>query len=70
MKTTWNIIKSVSGRQNEHKTSKYQNSPDSFNKLFLSIAKKKLVIILNIVVGKITALIIHQLERLKELLTP
>ena len=40
IKTTWNIIKSVSGRQNEHKTSKYQNSPDSFNKLLLSIAKK------------------------------
>jgi hypothetical protein len=52
-----------------HKTSKQQNSPDSFNKLFLSIPKK-LVIILNIVVGKITALIIHHIERLKELLTP
>ena len=31
MKTTWIIIKSVSGRQNEHKTSKKQNSGDFFN---------------------------------------
>ena len=34
------IIKPVSGRQNEHETSKYQNSPDSFIKFFLSIVKK------------------------------
>jgi hypothetical protein len=40
IKTTWNIIKSVSGRQNEHNTSKQENSPDSFNKFFLSIAEK------------------------------
>lgn len=40
METTWNIIKSVSGRQNEHKTSKQQTSPDTFNKFFLSLAEK------------------------------
>ena len=40
MKTTCDILKSVSGRQNEHKTSKYQNLPDSFNIFFLSIAEK------------------------------
>jgi len=34
MKTKWNIIKSVSGRQTEHETSKYQYSPDSFNNFF------------------------------------
>ena len=39
MKTSWYIIKSVSGRQKEHKTSKYQNSLDSFNIFFLSIAE-------------------------------
>ena len=38
MKTNWDVIKSVSGR--EHKTSKYQNSLDSFYIFFLSIAEK------------------------------
>ena len=33
MKTTWDIIKSVSVRQNEHKTSKYQNSNKSFTNI-------------------------------------
>jgi hypothetical protein len=40
MKTMWDVIKSVSGRQNEHKTSKYQYSPNSFNIFFLTIAEK------------------------------
>jgi hypothetical protein len=34
MKTTWNIIKSETGRLNGHTTSKYQNTPDTFNKYF------------------------------------
>jgi hypothetical protein len=40
MKTTWNIIKSETGRLNGHTTSKYQNTPDTFNKYFSSIAGK------------------------------
>jgi hypothetical protein len=40
MKTTWNIIKSETGRLNEHITNNYQNSPDTFNKYFSSIAGK------------------------------
>jgi len=36
IKTVWNIIKSVSGRQSEQKISKYENSLDSFNRFFLS----------------------------------
>jgi hypothetical protein len=40
IKTTWNIIKSETGRLNGHKTSKYQNTPDTFNKYFSSIAAK------------------------------
>jgi hypothetical protein len=70
IKTTWNMIKSVSSRQNEHRTSKQRNSPDSCNKFFLSIAKKKLVIILTIVVGKTTALIIQNITYKNYLLYP
>ena len=40
MKTTWNIIKSETGRLNGRTTSKYQNTPDTFNKYFSSIAGK------------------------------
>ena len=39
MKTKWSIIKSASGRQNEHETSKYQYSPDSFNNFFINSQK-------------------------------
>jgi hypothetical protein len=39
MKTTWNIIKSETGRPNAHTTTEYQNCPDAFNKYFLSIAE-------------------------------
>ena len=40
MKTTWNIIKAETNRLNRPTTCKYQNSPDVFNKHFLSTAKK------------------------------
>ena len=40
-KTTWNIIKSETGRLNGHTTTIiYQNTPDTFNKYFLLIAGK------------------------------
>ena len=35
MKTTWKIIKAETNRLNRPTTSKYQNSPDVFNKYFL-----------------------------------
>jgi len=40
IKTIWNIIKTETNRQNKPLTNKYQNSPDNFNKYFLSIADK------------------------------
>jgi len=36
MKTKWNVIKSLSGRQNKCETSKYQISPDSFNNFLIN----------------------------------
>jgi hypothetical protein len=38
MKTTWNIIKAETSRVMGHTFSKYQNSPEAFNKYFLSAA--------------------------------
>jgi hypothetical protein len=40
MKTTWNVIKSETGRLNGHTSSKCQNTPDTFNKYMSSIAGK------------------------------
>jgi hypothetical protein len=40
MKITWNIIKSETKRLRGHTVSKYENSPDTFNDHFLSIAEK------------------------------
>jgi hypothetical protein len=40
IKTTWNIIKSETNRLKDRTTNKYQNSPDTFNNHFLSIAEK------------------------------
>jgi hypothetical protein len=38
MKTIWNIIKLETNRLKGHTINKYQNSPDAFNKYFLSTA--------------------------------
>jgi single-stranded DNA-specific DHH superfamily exonuclease len=38
MKTTWNIIEAETSRVMGHTFSKYQNSPEAFNKYFLSAA--------------------------------
>jgi hypothetical protein len=57
------------GRQNEHKTSKYQNSQYFFNIFFLSITEK-INHILNIVVGKTTALMIQNITYQKYLINP
>jgi hypothetical protein len=38
MKTTWNIMKAETSRVMGHTFSKYQNSPEAFNKYFLSAA--------------------------------
>jgi hypothetical protein len=40
MKTAWNTIKSETSKLNGHTISKYQNSPEAFNKYFLSIGGK------------------------------
>jgi hypothetical protein len=40
MKTTWKIIKLETNRLKGHTISKHQNSPDAFNKYFLSTAGK------------------------------
>jgi hypothetical protein len=40
MKTTWNIIKIETNRRKGHTLSKYQNSPEQFNKDFLSVAEE------------------------------
>jgi hypothetical protein len=40
MKTTWNIITAETNRIKGHTPSKYQNSPEAFNKYFLSVAKE------------------------------
>jgi hypothetical protein len=38
MKTTWNIIKTETNRAKGHSFIKYKNSPEAFNKYFLSVA--------------------------------
>jgi DNA modification methylase len=38
MKTTWNFIKAETNRIKGHMSNKYQNSPEAFNKYFLSAA--------------------------------
>ena len=40
IKATWNIVKAETKRLHSPSTNKYQNSPDNFNKYFLSIAEK------------------------------
>jgi hypothetical protein len=40
MKTIWNIIKSDSNRLKDQTFSNYENSPDTFNDYFLSVAEK------------------------------
>jgi hypothetical protein len=40
MKTTWNIIKSEANRPKGEMVSNYENSPDTFNDHFLSVAEK------------------------------
>jgi hypothetical protein len=40
IKATWNIIKAETNRLHRPPTNKYQNSPDTFNKYFLSIAER------------------------------
>jgi len=40
IKATWNIIKAETNRLHRPSTKKYQNSPDTFNNYFLSIADK------------------------------
>jgi hypothetical protein len=40
MKTAWNIIKSETNRPKGQTVSNYENSPDTFNDYFLSIAEK------------------------------
>jgi hypothetical protein len=40
MKTIWNIIKTKTIRSKGHASNKYQNSPEAFNKYFLSTAVK------------------------------
>jgi hypothetical protein len=40
MKTTWNIIKSETNRPKGQTVSNYENSPDTFNDHFLSVAVK------------------------------
>jgi hypothetical protein len=40
IKTTWNIIKAEKNRIKGHKPIKYQNSPEDFNKYFLSVAEE------------------------------
>jgi hypothetical protein len=39
MKTTWNIIKTGRNRVKGRSFNKYQNSPEAFNKYFLSVAE-------------------------------
>ena len=38
IKATWNIVKAETNRLHRPSTNKYQNSLDTFNKHFLSIA--------------------------------
>jgi exonuclease III len=40
MKTTWNIIKTETNRSKDHIRNKYYNSPEAYNKYFLSVAEK------------------------------
>jgi hypothetical protein len=40
MKTTWNIIKAETNRTKGHTLNIFQNSPEAFNKYFLSVAEK------------------------------
>jgi hypothetical protein len=40
LKTTWSIINSETNRLNGHTVSNYENSPDTFNDHFLSIAEQ------------------------------
>ena len=40
IKATWNIVKAETNRLHRPSTNKYHNSPDTFNKYFLSIADK------------------------------
>jgi hypothetical protein len=40
MKTMWNVIKSETNRLKGHTVSNDENSPDTFNDHFLSIAEK------------------------------
>jgi hypothetical protein len=40
MKITWNTIKSETNTLKGHTVSNYENSPDTFNDHFLSVAEK------------------------------
>jgi hypothetical protein len=39
MKTTWKIIRSETNRMKGHTVNKHENSPETFNEYFLSIAE-------------------------------
>jgi hypothetical protein len=72
MKTTWNIIKSETGRPNGHTTSEYQNCPDAFNKYFF-LRLKQLLMTSGAVTQKTTVIIKspkYYLSKLSQILFP